>query len=189
MRRSTDCAPTSDHSDDAGVSHALPGQTQHQCVELGGFQLPLGFPRRRPDELALVQAPSGQPDADAVVHQHFDAVGTFVGEQVRMMGVSSAEDGDHTGQRRVGACAHVQRGGGQPGGVDADHLRRAAVQLARSAAALRGQVTVMDTAPLRNSTLISCSVCTGVTGGNARAMNAGAGDEASVRAATQGLGS
>jgi hypothetical protein len=130
MRRSTDCAQTSDHGDDARVSHALPGQAQHQGVELGGLQLPLGLPRRRPDELALVQAPSGQPDADAVVHQHFDAVGTFVGEQIGMVGMGTTEHGDHPGQRRIGAGAHVQRGRGQPGSVDADHLRRAAVQLA-----------------------------------------------------------
>jgi hypothetical protein len=49
--------------------------------------------RCRPDELALVQAASGQPDADAVVHQHLHAVGAFVGEQVGVMGVGSAEDG------------------------------------------------------------------------------------------------
>ena len=128
-------------------------------------------------------------EAVAVVHQYLDAVGAFVGEQVRMVGVGSAEDGDHPGQRRVGSSPHVQRGGGQPGCVDAHHLRRAAVQLARSAAALRGQVTVMDSAPLRSSTLISCSWCTEVTGGNARAMNAGAGDGVSVTEGTQGLAS
>ncbi len=40
-------------------------------------------------------------------------------------------------------------------GSCADHLRRAVVQLARSVAALKGQVTVMDSAPLRNSIWIS----------------------------------
>ena len=69
MRRSTDCAPASDHGDDAGVSHALPGQAQDQGVKLGALELPMGIDRRRPGELALVQAASGQPDADAVVHQ------------------------------------------------------------------------------------------------------------------------
>ena len=123
MRRSTDCAPASDHGDGAGVSHALPGQAQHQGVKLDRLQLPLIIAWRRPDELALVQAASGQPDADAVVHQHLDAVGASVGEQVGMVRVGRAEHADHPGQRRVGAGAHVQRGRGKPGSVDTDHCR------------------------------------------------------------------
>ena len=57
------------HGDDAGVSHTLPRQTQHQGVELGSLQLPMGIQGRGPSELALVQAASGQPDTNAVVHQ------------------------------------------------------------------------------------------------------------------------
>ena len=56
---------------DAAFADALPGQTQHQGVELGAAQT---HPRRgvwsRPDEVALMQSACGQPDADAVVHQH-----------------------------------------------------------------------------------------------------------------------
>ena len=78
MRRSTDCAPTLDHGDDAGISHALPRQAQHQRLELRKLQLRLLIARCRPDELALVQTASGQPDADAVVHQHPHAVGALV---------------------------------------------------------------------------------------------------------------
>ena len=65
MRRSTDCTAASDHGDDAGASHALPGQTQDQGLELIGLQLPLFIAWYRPDELAPVQAASRQPDADA----------------------------------------------------------------------------------------------------------------------------
>ncbi len=51
----------------------------------------------------------------------------------------------------------------------------AAVQLANSAAALAGHVTTIDSAPLRSSTLITCSLDTGVGAGNASGMNAGEG--------------
>ena len=50
-------------------------QAQHQGSELGRLQLPVLIARRWPDELPLVQAPSDQPDADAVVHQYIDAFG------------------------------------------------------------------------------------------------------------------
>ena len=58
-------AQTSNHVDDASIAHALPGQAQHQGFELRGLELPLFIARSRPDELALVQAASRQPDADA----------------------------------------------------------------------------------------------------------------------------
>jgi hypothetical protein len=57
----------------------------------------------RPDELASMQAESGQPDADAVVHQHLHAVSAFVGEQVSVVRADSAEVGDDPGQRLVDA--------------------------------------------------------------------------------------
>ena len=95
------------------------------------------------------------------------------------MRVGRAKDGNHSGQRGVGASAHVQRLGSQPGRVDADHLRTAAVQLANSAAALTGQVTTLDSAPLRSSTLISrvSGCCAGA--GSCKGMNAARGEAVS----------
>lgn len=65
--------------------------------------------RSWPDELALVQAPSGQPDADAVVHQDLHAVGALVGEQVGVVEIGAAEDGDHPA-RAVSIPARMSSG-------------------------------------------------------------------------------
>lgn len=81
----------------------------------------------------------------------------------------------HEGQRRIGARAHVQRLGSEPGRVDADHLRSAAAQLAHSAAALTGQVTTIDNAPQRNSTLISRGSGCDAAEGSCSGMNAARG--------------
>jgi len=89
---------------------------------------------RGPDKLALTQSARCQPNADAVVHEDLQTVGALVGEQVGMVRLRRTEDGDHARQCRVGSGPHVQWCCGQPGLVDADHLRMAAVQLASSAA-------------------------------------------------------
>ena len=72
-----------------------------------------------PDKTARMQPPCGQPDAQPVVHEEFDAVGAFVGEQVDAVGVGCAEDGHDACQCAVDARTHVQRGRCQPDGVDA----------------------------------------------------------------------
>ena len=179
----------SDHGDDACFSKALPGQTQHQGVKLNLLQAAVGFTTRSTYEFALMQSARGQPDTDAVVHEYLEPVGPLVGEQVGVVGVGCAEDGDHPGQCRVGSGPHFQWGSGQPSCFDVDHLRRTVVQLARSAAAFSGHETTIDKAPWRSSILISCYLCTGVTEGNASGMNAGAGDGVTVMAATQGSAS
>lgn len=95
--------------------HGKPSTRASSCARSSGHCSLPGWP----DELALVQAPGGQPDADAVVHQHLDAVGTLVGEQIGVMRTGRAEHGDDSGQRRVCAGAHVQRYRGKPGSLDA----------------------------------------------------------------------
>ena len=70
--------------------------------------------------------------------------------------MGGAEDLDDAGQRGVGAGAYVQRRGGQPGCVDADHLSIAGVQLSNSATGLTGQVTSIYGVPLQKFILISC---------------------------------
>jgi len=77
----------SDDANDACFSHALPGQSQHQSIELGATQTQLcSSTIQGPDEFALVQSPGCQPDAQAVMHQHFEAIGTPVGKQVAVCG-------------------------------------------------------------------------------------------------------
>ena len=100
----------------------------------------------------------GQPDAQPIVHQEFEAVAAPVGKQVGGVRMGGAKDGNDSRQRAVGAATHVHGGGGQPHRIDADHWRTALVQLANSAAALpawTGQVTTIVSAPLRSSILIS----------------------------------
>src|SRR5947208_17143281 len=85
------CAALQD-ADDAGFAHALPRQAQHQCVELATAERHGRSTFLGPDELAAVQAPRGQPHADAVVHEHLHAVGSAVGKEVSMMRSGLAED-------------------------------------------------------------------------------------------------
>ncbi len=110
----------SQYADDASIAYALPGQSEYQGVELRAVELQratvLG-----PHDAAHVQAPGGQPHSDALVHQHLQAAGTPVGEQVAMAGGGSAKDRHHARQRGLRAAAHVQRFSGQAQCADADH--------------------------------------------------------------------
>ena len=72
-----------------------------------------------------------------------------------MMGMGGTEDGNDPGECRIGASAHVQRGGGQPGGVDADHRRKSLSHSAQDDYASMGQLTVITPVPRRFSTRIS----------------------------------
>ena len=117
--------------DDASFAQALPRQAEHERVELRAGQRQRRASVARPDELAGVQAPRGQPHADAVMHEHLHAVGAAVGEQVRVVRSRGAEDTDHARQRGFGAGAHVQRRDGQPYGFNLDHERGSPQQLAR----------------------------------------------------------
>ena len=57
------------------------GRPEHERVELLARERQRTGDILRPGELARVQAPGRQPDADAVVHQHLHPVGTAVGEK------------------------------------------------------------------------------------------------------------
>lgn len=79
-------------------SDSLPGQSDYQRLELLGIQLQLrNLPVARPDKAPLVQATRGQPDAEAVMHQHFNAVGPLVGEQTSAVRLRHTEDRHHPG--------------------------------------------------------------------------------------------
>jgi hypothetical protein len=65
--------------DDAGFADALPRQAQNEDVELCAGQRQCRARILRPDELVTVQPARSQPHADAVVHEHLQAVGAPVG--------------------------------------------------------------------------------------------------------------
>ena len=132
--------------------HGSPSTSASNCV---ARERQRGAAVLGPDELALVQSPRGQPDADAVVHEHLHAVGAAVGEQVGVVRAGGAEDVDHARQRRLGAGAHVQRLDRQPHRVDADHCSNSRIQAAQSLAAAIGQVTFTAVAPRRSSMRMS----------------------------------
>lgn len=148
---------SSHNSDDAVIAQALPGQTQHQGLQLFHAELlvPVQCCRSRPDKLAFVESPPCQPDANAVMHKHLDAIGPAVGKQVGVVGMRRAEHLDYSPQRRIRARPHVQWLYRQPGAVDSNHFRTDADHEANSLAADMGQVTVMTRPPLRTSTVIS----------------------------------
>jgi hypothetical protein len=98
----------------------------------------MGAVRQGPNEFPLVESACTQPDANAVVHQHFDVVGALVRKEVGGVGVGCTKYTYDTRQHAVISPAHVYMGGGKPHGIDADHVRTAALQLARSAAACTG---------------------------------------------------
>ena len=164
----------SHNGDDALNAQALPGQTQHQGMQLLRAELVLPVDARRwPDKLAFVESPGRQPDADAVVHQHLHAIGPAVGKQIGVVGMRRTEYLDYSAQCRICACPHVQWLHCQPGEVDANHLRTAADQQAKSLAADMGQLTVMTRPPVRTSTLISRSTGSAGFVRSGNAMNDG----------------
>ena len=140
--------------------HGRPSTSASSCARV---RVSVSAPSLRPDELALVQPPRGQPHADAVVHEHLHAVGSPVGEQVRVVRARGAEDVDHARQRRFGAGAHVQRLDGQPHRVDADHRSSSRIQAALRLSNGRLARTVV---PLRwISTSTRTAVCSGAGAG------------------------
>ena len=160
------CAVALQHADDTSLANALPGQAHHQGIELRTAQTKCGRGIVGPDELALVQPPGRQPDADAVVHEDLHAVGAAVGKQIGVMRPSGAEDAHDSRQRGFGARAHVQRFYGQPDGFDLDHRSSSRSQPPHSLASPAGQVTTTLMAPRRTSMRMSL-------GGAARAAAAG----------------
>ena len=81
--------------DYSALAEAAPRQTQHKRIQLWASQRHLRLSGRvGPDKVSLVQPPGGQPETNAIVHQHLHAVGTLVGKEVGCVGVGCAEDGD-----------------------------------------------------------------------------------------------
>ena len=134
----------SNHGNDSALTNATPRQSQHQGVKLRSAQTePVSGTSRRPDEVALVQSSSGQPDADTVMHQHLHAVSASVGKEVGGVGVGGTEDLDDPGQSSVGACPHVHRHGCQPYGINPDHANHSRSHCAQAALSCAGQLTTI----------------------------------------------
>ncbi len=100
----------SHNGDDAVVAQSLPGQTQHQSLQLFHAELlmPVHCCCQWPDKLALVESPRCQPDANSVMHKNLHAIGPAVGKQVGVVGMRCTEHLDHSTKRRIRARPHVQ---------------------------------------------------------------------------------
>lgn len=86
----------------------MPWQADHQRIELRLRQRHCRARTEWPGEPPLMQPPRGKPDANAIVDQHLHAVCPAIGEEVSMMGLCGAEDGDDTRQSGIHAGTHVQ---------------------------------------------------------------------------------
>lgn len=142
--------------DDLHVLQALPRQAQHERFEL---RLRQRWERAggaaRPHEAALVQAPRGAPDAEAVVQDQLHARTPGIGEEVTVVGSRGAEHFDDAGDQAISPSTHVHRLRSQPHRVNADHRSSSRIQAAHSAAASAGQVMVIEVVPLRSSMRMS----------------------------------
>ena len=92
------CLRRSHHGNDTCLTHTLPRQAQYQRIKLDPLQAAVGVAIGSPDKLALMQPACCQPDANAVMHQDLEPVGSLVGKHIGVVRLGSTEDGDHTGQ-------------------------------------------------------------------------------------------
>ena len=100
-------------------------------------------------EVSLLQSPRAKPQAEAVVHEHLQAVRSAVQKHIRMMRARLAEHLDHASERGVYSGSHVQRLNGNPGGIDADHFMSARRSSAHSRACDAGHCKLTRLRPLR----------------------------------------
>src|SRR5690625_1364550 len=117
--------------DDAAFANAVPRQADHQRLELLVGQLNVDLASTRPHESALIEAPCGQPNAQTIMHQNLHTVGALVGKYIGVVRASRAEVLHHTGQRRVGASAHIHGLDCQPDLIHADHVNSAFINCAK----------------------------------------------------------
>ena len=82
----------SDFSDISMMADSIPGQAEHEGVQLTGTEFQARANTAVPLKAATMQATRRQPQADAVMHEHLHAVGALVGEAVGMMRAGGTED-------------------------------------------------------------------------------------------------
>jgi hypothetical protein len=149
--------------DHTSISHALPRQTQRQCAQLRGVHRQPGRqPCIAPRELARVQPARCQPYAHTVVHEHLHAVRTRIGKQISVMRVGCAKDLNNPRQCSLWPCAHVQRLGGHPDGIDADQRNSSKSHWVQGGGAAAGQCNLTDRSPRWIST---CTLSAATTAG------------------------
>lgn len=147
------------HADLRVLVQTLPRQSYHERLKLIAGELKTcAEVCARPDEVPLLQTSCAQPQAKAIVYEHFQAVGTTVQEEVRVMRARCAEHAHHSSQRRVHSCAHVERLHSEPGRIDADHLMSSRSSSAHSRPADAGHSMLTVFEPRRTSIRITVSV-------------------------------
>jgi hypothetical protein len=108
-------------------------------------------------KLALVQSSRRKPDAHAILYQDFNPVGAAVDEEISAVWLRCTEYRDHPGQRGLGTGTHVHRFGGEPDGVDADHLASSRTKRAHPSGSEVGHFTVIDCSLMDSSTIANTS--------------------------------
>lgn len=72
------------NADDPGLPNPLPRQAEHECIELlARERLRRPASAARPDEVALMQPPCRQPDANAVMDENLQTGRAPVGKDIR----------------------------------------------------------------------------------------------------------
>ena len=108
-----------EHRDGCSGTDALPRQAEHQGLKLLCIQLDFrAVPHARPKKTSLIQAPGSKLNPQAIMHQHFHAIGTTVGKQISTVRLRRTEHRHDPRQRSFSACAHVHGLGGKPDGID-----------------------------------------------------------------------
>jgi len=161
------------------LAQTLPRQANDQGASLFRGELHLCVAGPRPVHAALMQPTYGQPDAEAIAHQHLQPCATAVGKYVGVVWLRGAEDFDHLGQQPIHAAAHVHWIDCQPDPVNADHRNHSRRNSPHCAAALTGQVTRIVVVPRVISILMASllgAVAATLTGTKG-AGNAGAGND------------
>ena len=92
------------------AAQSVPRQAHGECAPLLCVQVDDGRVPAWPHQAALVQPSGAQPQAKAVVHQHFHAAGARVGKGVGDVGLGAAKDGDHAVARMLSMPQRMSRG-------------------------------------------------------------------------------
>ncbi len=88
------------------------------------------------------------------MHQDFHSVSAAIGKEIGTVRLRRTEYGDHSGQRGLGAGAHIHGLGGKPDGVDADHWASSRIKRAHPSGSEDGHFTVSFCDPKGTSMLM-----------------------------------